>query len=82
MTAKKENASETEAEKGLTFYAAKKLIEKRFSFRYPAEALCSVPSKLSVSRLYPDVLDEDDTSAELEMQAEAETENEKDTKDE
>jgi ATP-dependent helicase/nuclease subunit A len=73
LTAEKENASETEAEKGLTFYAAKKLIEKRFSFRYPAEALCSVPSKLSVSRLYPDVLDEDDTSAELEMQAEAET---------
>ena len=63
-----------EGEKGITFYAAKKLIEKRFSFRYPAEALCSVPSKLSVSRLYPDVLDEDDNSAELSVPAEAETE--------
>lgn len=49
-----------------TYYAAKKLIESRFSFRYPHAALCSVPSKLSVSRLFPDVLDPDDGSAELE----------------
>ena len=48
-----------------TFYAAKKLVEERFSFEYPEKALCSVPSKLSVSRLYPDVLDEDDTSEQL-----------------
>ncbi|MBQ8448009.1 MAG: UvrD-helicase domain-containing protein [Clostridia bacterium] len=53
-----------------TYYAAKKLIEKRFSFRYPHAPLCSVPSKLSVSRLFPDVLDEDDGSAELEARAE------------
>jgi len=49
-----------------TYYAAKKLIENRFSFRYPHASLCAVPSKLSVSRLFPDVLDEEDTSAVLE----------------
>lgn len=72
---KTEKALQAEEEtNGATFYAAKKLIEKRFSFRYPAEALCSVPSKLSVSRLYPDVLDEEDTSAELELAGEEKTE--------
>lgn len=50
----------------INYYAAKKMIEERFSFVYPNAALSSVPSKLSVSRLYPDVLDEHDTSAELE----------------
>ena len=43
-----------------TFYAAKKLVEERFSFEYPHASLCSVPSKLSVSRLFPNILDEDD----------------------
>ncbi|MBQ9746890.1 MAG: UvrD-helicase domain-containing protein [Clostridia bacterium] len=52
-------------EESITYYAAKKLIEKRFAFEYPHTSLCSVPSKLSVSRLYPDVLDEEDSSAEL-----------------
>ncbi len=63
--AKPETVRAEEEEKSITFYAAKKLIEKRFSFRYPAEALCSVPSKLSVSRLYPDVLDEEENVAKL-----------------
>ncbi len=62
---KAETIPRDENKNSITFYAAKKLIEKRFSFRYPAEALCAVPSKLSVSRLYPDVLDEEDNSAEL-----------------
>jgi ATP-dependent helicase/nuclease subunit A len=53
-----------------TYYEAKKLIESRFSFRYPQASLCSVPSKLSVSRLFPDVLDEEDTGAELEAENE------------
>ena len=52
-------ASEKESE---SFYAAKKLIEKRFSFEYPRPSLSSVPSKLSVSRLRPDALDEEDNS--------------------
>ena len=70
-----QEAAQEEAERGdeTTYYAAKKLIESRFSFRYPHEALCSVPSKLSVSRLFPDVLDEEDTSAEFEEAAEEES---------
>lgn len=64
--AEQEIRAEAQEEDGITYYAAKKLIEKRFAFEYPHASLCSVPSKLSVSRLYPDVLDEDDTSAELE----------------
>ncbi len=34
-----------------------KLLASRFSFRYPTEHLSRVPEKLSVSRLYPTVLD-------------------------
>jgi len=65
---------ETEDEAGdeATYYEAKKLIESRFSFRYPYASLCSVPSKLSVSRLFPDVLDEDEGIATLEPEAEEE----------
>lgn len=55
-----------EAEDETTYYAAKKLIESRFSFRYPYASLCSVPSKLSVSRLFPDVLDEEEGVVTLE----------------
>ena len=58
----KEQAEDCE----ISYYAAKKLIEERFSFVYPNVALSGVPSKLSVSRLYPDILDERDTSAQLE----------------
>ena len=38
---------------------------KQFDFKYEYSALSRVPSKLSVSRLYPDVLDENDESLEL-----------------
>ena len=64
----REEKAETPQEE-TTYYAAKKLIESRFAFSYPYSALCSVPSKLSVSRLFPDVLDEDDGSAELEEES-------------
>lgn len=63
----------TETAKEITFYAAKKLIDERFSFVYPNAVLSNVPSKLSVSRLYPDVLDESDNSAELETEEEEQT---------
>ena len=33
-------------------------IKKRFEYEYPYEKLSSIPAKLSVSRLYPDVLDD------------------------
>ena len=36
-----------------------------FAFNYPYSDLARVPSKLSVSRLYPDMLDENDTSYDL-----------------
>ena len=38
---------------------------KSFAFEYPYRELSRIPSKLSVSRLYPDMLDENDTSYEL-----------------
>ncbi|MBP3315397.1 MAG: UvrD-helicase domain-containing protein [Clostridia bacterium] len=38
---------------------------KQFDFKYEYSALSRVPSKLSVSRLYPDILDENDESLEL-----------------
>ena len=36
-----------------------------FSFEYPYYELSQIPSKFSVSRLYPDMLDENDTSCDL-----------------
>lgn len=66
--------TEDEARDEATYYEAKKLIEIRFSFRYPYAALCSVPSKLSVSRLFPDVLDEEEGICELEPADEQESE--------
>ena len=40
-------------------------LSSSFEFEYPYLELSRVPSKLSVSRLHPDVLDENDTSYEL-----------------
>lgn len=40
-------------------------LRKRFDFEYPSKALTRIPAKLSVSRLYPGVLDEADPSADL-----------------
>ena len=37
-------------------------LEERFAFVYPYSALRRIPAKLSISRLAPDVLDENDTS--------------------
>ncbi len=45
--------------------ALTKKLKEKFAFRYPYSALSSVPSKLSVSRLYPDVLDENQDGLEL-----------------
>ena len=43
----------------------RKLVE-RFNFKYPYDLVTGVPAKLSVSRLYPGVLDENDGSTILE----------------
>jgi ATP-dependent helicase/nuclease subunit A len=40
-------------------------LQESFKFSYPYAELSHVPSKLSVSRLYPDILDEFDTSCDL-----------------
>ena len=46
-----------------------RILKENFSFVYPYTALRSIPAKLSVSRLSPDVLDENDTSLDLEKVA-------------
>ncbi len=40
-------------------------LKQKLSFEYPYAKLSHVPSKISVSRLYPDVLDENDDTLEL-----------------
>ncbi|MBO4429299.1 MAG: UvrD-helicase domain-containing protein, partial [Clostridia bacterium] len=44
-----------------TLVGAKKLVRDRLSFEYPYGGLSSVPSKVAVSRLYPDMLDDSET---------------------
>lgn len=43
----------------------KHIIKERFDFRYPSMYLTKIPAKLSVSELYPSILDKTDTSAAL-----------------
>lgn len=54
-----------EGEQEFTYVEAKRLISERLDFDYPYGRLSKIPSKLSVSRLYPGVLDESDGAAEL-----------------
>ncbi|MBQ0010432.1 MAG: UvrD-helicase domain-containing protein, partial [Ruminococcus sp.] len=56
-----ESAPETETKPDILPVEANYALE-RLSFHYPYEALVGIPSKLSVSHLYPDVLDEHDAS--------------------
>ncbi len=44
----------------MTYYEAKTLVEERLGFVYPYRHLVGIPSKLSVSKLHPTVLDEAD----------------------
>jgi len=44
-----------------TLVGARKLVSDRLSFEYPYQGLQAVPSKVAVSRLYPDLLDESET---------------------
>lgn len=48
-----------------TYAEGRYLAQKRLDFVYPHELLSRIPSKLSVSKLFPDVLDEKDASAEI-----------------
>lgn len=47
----------------------KAALEERFSFKYSADVLTRIPAKLSVSRLYPEVLDEADYSTDVEYES-------------
>lgn len=42
----------------MTYRSALALVEKRFSFRYPYADAAVLPAKLSVSQLYPSILDD------------------------
>lgn len=44
-------------------------LRERFEYEYPGKALSKIPAKLSVSRLYPGILDEFDSSTELQKPA-------------
>ncbi len=44
----------------MTPFAARKAIRERLDFEYPYQHLADIPSKLSVSKLHPTVLDESD----------------------
>lgn len=49
------------AEEGEEYKRLKALFTDRFAFRYAHSAAAELPSKMAVSRLYPGVLDEEDT---------------------
>ncbi|MBQ8497907.1 MAG: helicase-exonuclease AddAB subunit AddA [Clostridia bacterium] len=52
--------SAEEEETGMTYYQAKKIVSERLDYAYPYRRLSEIPSKLSVSKLYPAILDGDD----------------------
>ncbi len=54
-------ATDNIAEQSEEYSRLKALFTERFSFRYAHSAAAELPSKMAVSRLYPGVLDEDDT---------------------
>ena len=45
-------------EEDMTYYEAKTLVRERLNYVYPYRRLSEIPSKLSVSELYPTILDE------------------------
>jgi len=50
----------------LTADEYRRLVFERFDYEYPYRRLTGLPAKLTVSKLHPGVLDEDDTSADIE----------------
>ncbi len=55
-----EETAHTSAEEtdDMTYYEAKTLVRERLDYEYPYKHLVGIPSKLSVSKLHPTVLDE------------------------
>ena len=52
------DAIKTEESKQMNYREALRLVENRFSYRYPYADAARLPAKLSVSQLYPSVLDD------------------------
>ena len=50
--------TETSEQEDMTYYEAKRLVSERLDYVYPYRRLSEIPSKLSVSALYPTILDE------------------------
>ncbi len=63
LTEKTEQAREAEPDDDMTYFEAKKLIHDRLDHEYPYKHLLGIPSKLSVSKLHPTVLDGSDEDA-------------------
>ena len=62
---KSAEVSEKEKQEDMTYYEAKKWISERLDYVYPYRRLSEIPSKLSVSALYPTILDESEIGAPL-----------------
>ena len=58
-----EETPKDEKEDGITLYEAKKMVRERLDFVYPYLRMTKIPSKLSVSKLHPTVLDESEEGA-------------------
>lgn len=54
-----ETAAETEIVESVESTDFSELVRERFDFKYPSPSAAKLPAKLSVSKLYPGVLDED-----------------------
>ena len=57
--------SNNDVDDGVTYYEAKKLVHERLDFVYPYLRITKIPSKLSVSKLHPTVLDESEEGVEI-----------------
>ena len=57
LTPEEEKAFPEEETEDMTYFEAKKLVSEHLDYVYPYRKLTEVPSKLSVSKLYPTILD-------------------------
>lgn len=57
VTLKKEKTEDCD---DIPLIEAKRVVRERFGFKYPRGSLSKLPSKMSVSKLYPEMLDEND----------------------
>ncbi len=62
-TAEAAETEETNTEEDMPYYEAKTRVRERLDYVYPFKKLSEIPSKLSVSKLYPNILDDEDGHA-------------------